>query len=223
MDLTKLGRTEQVLAGAGLLAFIFSFFTWVTGSITVPGEGSSSGSSDAWQDPSGFNDWFPILLLLVYGIILFLPALGVAVPIPALAQASTRAFIGLVISALGVLLWVIQALTYPSLSDLESSSGMSSAEIAAAHITGSVSLEYGYYIVLVLGLAAGVQSYLGFKQAGGSFARIGDAFKARTAAVQAQQTPAYGAPAQPGAEQPQAPYAQPPQDPQQPPQAPYGS
>lgn len=132
MDLTKLGRTEQVLSAAGLLAFIFSFLPWWGGTI----EGVS-GSSNAWQDPSGFNDWFPILLLLVYGVVLFLPALGVQVNAPLLASAANRAFVGLVLSALGVLLWAIQGLTYPSLSDLDGDLGA-----LGEHLTGSVGPDW---------------------------------------------------------------------------------
>ena len=222
MDLSKLGRTEQVLSAAGLLAFIFSFLPWYSGTIL-----GVSGSSDAWQVPSGFNDWFPILLLLIYGVVLFLPAVGVALNVPLLASAANRAFIGLVLSALGVLLWAIQGLTYPSLSDLTGGLGS-----LGGTVTGSVGPGWAYYVVLVIGLAAGVQSYLGFTQAGGSLAQVGASFKARTQAVQEQPAQPYGAVPQPG----QAPYGVPQQpgeypapqqpaygdQPQQPPQPPYG-
>ncbi|WP_034272187.1 hypothetical protein [Actinospica robiniae] len=200
MDLTKLGRTERVLSAAGLLAFIFSFLPWWGG--TVDGY---SGSENGWSTPSGFNDWFPVLLLLVYGVILALPALGVQVNLPFLASAANRAFVGLVLSALGVLLWAIQGLTYPSLHD-----------IAGVALSGSVGPEWGYYVTLVIGLGALVQSYLGFTQAGGSLAQVGAMFKARTQAIQQQQGQPYGAAPQQGQPygQPQQPYAQP--------QAPYG-
>ncbi|MBR7834398.1 hypothetical protein KDL01_14075 [Actinospica durhamensis] len=210
MDLTKLGRTEQVLSAAGLLAFIFSFLPWYSGTIL-----GVSGSSDAWQTPSGFNDWFPVLLLLIYGVVLFLPAVGVALNVPLLASAANRAFIGLVLSALGVLLWAIQGLTYPSLSDLTGGLGS-----LGGTVTGSVGPGWAYYVVLVIGLAAGVQSYLGFTQAGGSLARVGAAFKARSQAVAQQPSQPYGVPQQPcqypAPEQPA--YG----DQPQPPQPPYG-
>lgn len=216
MDLTKLGRTEQVLSAAGLLAFIFSFLPWWGG--TVMG---LSGHENAWSDPSGFNDWFPILLLFIYGIILFLPALGVQLNAPLLANAANRAFIGLVLSALGVLLWAIQGLTYPSLSDLVGADG----GLGGVQISGSVGPQWAYYVVLVIGLAALVQSYLGFTQAGGSFAQVGASFKARTQAVQQQPGQPYGVPPQqdPAQQQPyvqpQQPYAPPVQEV---PQPPYG-
>lgn len=213
MDLTKLGRTEQVLTAAGLLAFVFSFLPWWGG--TVMG---ISGSENAWSDPSGFNDWFPILLLFAYAVILFLPAIGVQLNAPLLADAANRAFIGLALSALGVLLWAIQGLTYPSLSDLTGGA-------ALPEVTGSVGPEWAYFVVLVIGLAALVQSYLGFTQAGGSLGQVSAAVKARTQAVQQQPGQPYGAPqdAQQPYAAPQAPYAEPPQQPPYGDQPPAGS
>ena len=201
MDLSKLGRTEQVLTAAGLLLFVFSFFPWFSGTVTYL-DSSYSGHSDAWADPSGFIDWFPILLLLVYAIVLALPAFGVVVSAPFLAKPANRAFIGLVLSAFAVLLFAIQGLTYPSVP---------------AGFGGSVGPGWAFYLCLLIALGAGVQSYLGFTQQGGSFAQIGASFQARTATVQQQQQPPYG-------QQP-PPYGapgQPPQDPQQPPAPPTG-
>lgn len=204
MDLTKLGRTEQVLSAAGLLAFIFSFLPWYSASL-----GPISVNRSGWQDPSGANDWLPMLLLFVYAVILFLPAVGVQVNMPFLANAANRAFVGLAISALCVLLWAIQGLTYPDWKDL--TGGFESG--------GSAGPAWAYYVTLVIGLGALVQSYLGFTQAGGSLAQVGAMFKARTQAIQQQQGQPYGAaPQQQPFAQPQAPY-----DPQQPPQQPpYG-
>jgi len=204
MDLSKLGRTEQVLAGAGLLLFIASFFPWFSYTLGLGDVGGYSGSENAWSDPSGFNDWFPILLLFVYAIVLALPAFGVAVNAPQLASPVNRAFIGLVLSALAVLLFAIQGLTYPS--------------IPAGY--GSAGPGWGYYVGLVLALAAGAQSYLGFTQQGGSLANVGAALKARTQTAQGSENQApYGQGQQPY--QPQQPYQQPtfgqaPQEPQQP-------
>jgi hypothetical protein len=203
MDLTKLGRTERVLAGAGIALFIASFFPWFSVTADLVTGGSASASYDAWSYPSGFNDWFPILLLLAYAIVLALPAFGTAINAPILADPANRAFIGLVLSALAVLLFAIQGLTYPSFP---------------AGLAGSAGPSWGYYLALLLALAAGVQSYLGFSQAGGSLAQVGAAFKSRTQ-QQTQQVPTaapYG--------QPQQPYGQPPQQQGYQPhaQAPYG-
>jgi hypothetical protein len=190
MDLSKLGRTEQVLSAVGLLLFVLSFLPWY--SISYLG---FSWSADAWSDPSGFLDWFPVLLLLVYGVILALPAFGVAVDIPTLASPVNRAFIGLALSAFAVLLFAIQGLTYPSAD-------------------GYGGPSWAYFVALVLALAAGAQSYLGFTQQGGSFAQVSEGFKARTqGAAPARQVPGqqqYG----------QQPYQQPEEQGQQPPAPP---
>jgi len=229
MDLSKLGRTERVLSAAGILLFIVSFFPWFSASLDLGVAGTYSVSRNGWSNPSGFNDWFPVLLLLVYGVVLALPAFGVAINAPLLANPTNRAFIGLVLSAFAVLLFAIQGLAYPGASDIGATSAGPS---------------WGYYIALLIALAAGVQSYLGFTQQGGSFANVGAAFKARTQAVQAQQPPVQpghppygGQPQQPYQQQsygqpptfgqaPQQPMApQEPQQPyqQQPPTPPYGS
>lgn len=159
MDLSKLGRTEQVLSAAGILLFIFSFLPWY--SISYLG---MTWTADAWSNPSGFEDWFPALLLFLYGVVLALPAFGVEVNLPTLASAVNRAFIGLVLSAFAVLLFAIQGLTYPSAD-------------------GYGGPSWGYYISLIIALAAGVQSYLGFTQQGGTFAQISEGLKARTQAA----------------------------------------
>jgi hypothetical protein len=222
MDLSKLGRTEQVLSSAGLLLFILSFLPWFSAS-----SGYYSGTADAWSWPSGFNDWFPMLLLFFYAIVLMLPAFGVVVAVPILARPTNRAFIGLVLCAFAVLMFAIQGLTYPG-----------------GGFGYSAGPSWAYYLSLLIVLGAGVQCYLGFTQQGGSFAQVGAAFQARTQAVQQQQQQApYGggqAPQQPpyggGQVPPQPPYGggggggnqvpQPPyggQAPQQAPhQAPYG-
>jgi hypothetical protein len=230
MDLRKLGRTEQVLAGAGIVLFIVSFFPWFSASVNAGFGITYSGHADAWSSPSGFLDWFPVLLLLAYAVVLALPAFGVAVNIPALASATNRAFAGLALSAFALLLFAIQGLTYPSLP---------------GDISGSAGPSWGYYIALLVVIASGAQSYLAFTRSGGSLAHVGAALKARTQPAQQsgpapygydqqQAQPPYGAGVQPPygqpAQQPQPPYGQPPQQAygQQPvygqaPQQPYAS
>lgn len=211
MDLSKLGRTELVLAAGGLLLFIASFLPWFSVSL-----GPYEWHASAWSWPSGFNDWFPVLLLFVYGVVLALPAFGVVLNLPLLANAANRAFVGLVLSALAVLLFAIQGLTYPSADGADAGP------------------SWGYFVALIIALATGAQSYLGFTQQGGSFANVSAALKARTQAVQQQNQAPYGQPQQPpypqGQQfQQQQSYGEAPtfgsqapsQDPQQPPQQ-YG-
>ena len=214
MDLNKLGRTEQVLAAAGLVLFVVSFFPWYSYSYGGAFGGTYSNTISAWSYPSGFEDWFPILLLLAYGIVLALPAFGVTVNAPFLANPKNRAAIGLALSAFATLLFAIQGLTYPSLD-------------------GAGGPSWGYFAGLVIVIAAGVQSYRGYTQSGGSFSKLGAMFTVDAAARQQgqqqpyygqqQAQPPYGAPGGPGAQppygQPQPPYGAQPQPPQQPPYA----
>ena len=227
MDLQKLGRVERVLAAAGIVLFIVGFFPWFSVSVNAGLGVSYSGHANAWSSPSGFIDWFPILLLLAYAVVLALPAFGVAVNIPALASATNRAFVGLALSAFALLLFALQGLTYPGVP---------------SGFPGSAGPSWGYYIALLVVIASGVQSYLGFTKAGGSLAHVGAALKARTQPAaqsgaspygQQQAQPPYGAGVQPPygqpAQQPQPPYGQPPQQQAygqppafgQPPQQPY--
>ncbi|HWG25808.1 hypothetical protein [Actinospica sp.] len=203
-----------MLSAAGLLLFIFSFLPWFSASVDMGILGSASGHANAWSDPSGFIDWFPVLLLLVYGVVLALPAFGVELNVPQLASGVNRAFIGLVLSAFAVLLFAIQGLTYPSLP---------------AGISGSAGPSWGYFVALVIALAAGAQSYLGFTQQGGSLAAVGAGIKARTQQSAAQPEPQSEpqpepAPFVPPQQQPfQQPEDQAEQPQQQPPAPPVGS
>lgn len=161
MDLTKLGRTERVLAIVGLLAFINSFLDWY--SVTFKGFGLAGvASSDytvsgnAWN--VGFWAWFPMLLLLAVGIVVALPAFGQRVAIRGGYAALGSA------TLLATIIVLIRWLTYPSASGLYSAGA-----------------DYGTYIGLILGVVATAFAYLGFTAAGGNLARFGDAFKVQPA------------------------------------------
>lgn len=162
MDLTKLGRTERILAIVGLLAFIDSFLDWY--SVTVKGfslggvtTGSDTISGNAWN--VGFWAWFPMLLLLAVGVVAALPAFGRTVAIRGGYAALGSA------TLLATIIVLIRWLTYPT---------------ANSFVTAGA--DYGTYVGLVLGVVATVFSYLAFTAAGGSINRIGDAFKAPTGA-----------------------------------------
>ena len=167
MDLTKLGRTERVLAIVGLLAFIDSFLPgWYT--VSAPSAsvlgvtyGGGSAGFNGWQYPSGFLTWFPALLFFALGVVVALPAFGVFVKLPA-----SNALIGLAVSAVAVLFFLIQWATYPSVP----------AELAGV----SAGADWAFFVGLVLAVGAGVFSYLGFTAEGGSLAAIGQSIKART-------------------------------------------
>ena len=160
MDLTKLGRTERVFAIVGLLAFINTFLPWwsvsAKGSIAALAGTDASASGNAWD--IGFWAWFPMLLLLVLGILVALPAFGRTVVI----RGGYAAFgaVSLLATIIVLILW----LTYsPVPSEL------------SAYVDSSAS--FGTYLALVLGIVATVFAYLAFTAAGGSLNKFGDAFK----------------------------------------------
>ncbi|HEV3172794.1 MAG TPA: hypothetical protein VGZ32_20775 [Actinocrinis sp.] len=178
MDLTKLGRTERVLAIVGLLAFIDSFLSWY--SVTIKGfslgsvsAGGYSASDNAWN--IGFWAWFPMLLLLAVGVVVALPAFGQRVAIRGGYAALGSA------TLLATIIVLIRWLTYPSASDL----------------VGSAGADYGTYVGLILCIVATVFAYLGFTAEGGSLAALGQSIKARTQPSQQQAPPEYQQPPQP--------------------------
>ena len=189
MDLTKLGRTERVLAIVGLLAFIDSFLPWWSFNI-----GPISGSESGWS--VGIGGWFPILLLIAIGVLAALPAFGQSVNIRGGYAAYGAA------ATLATLIILIRWLTYPSASDLYGSAGAS----------------FGTYVGLVLGIVAIVFAYLGFTAAGGTLNNIGAAFKGQQQPQEAGYAPPAGGYvppasgyAQPGEQPPTWGQQQPPQ------------
>lgn len=148
MDLTKLGRTERVLAIVGLLAFIDSFLPWWSLSV-----GPISVSESGWS--VGIGGWLPLLLLLAVGVIVALPAFGQSVSVRG-GYASFGAA-----ALLATIIILIRWLTYPSASGLY----------------GSAGADFGTYVGLILGIVATVFAYLGFTAAGGSLNDLGAAFK----------------------------------------------
>lgn len=163
MDLTKLGRTERILAIVGILAFVDTFLPWYTAS--AKGElatfGAGSYSSNGWS--SGFAAWFPLILLIAIGVVAALPAFG-----RQFAVRGGYAAIGAA-ALVATLLILIRWLTYPSVP----------ADEAALVDAGA---DFGTYIGLILGVVATVFSYLAFTASGGSINRFGDAFKTPTGA-----------------------------------------
>jgi hypothetical protein len=161
MDLTKLGRSERVLAVVGLLAFINSFLPWY--SVSTKGGAASFGvsysaSGNAWS--IGFGAWFPSLLLLAVGVLVALPAFGRNVSIRG-GYAALGA-----LALLATIIILIRWLTYPSIP----------AEEASFIDAGA---SFGTYVGLVLGIVATAFGYLGFTAAGGTLNNFADAFKSQ--------------------------------------------
>jgi hypothetical protein len=72
-DVKRLTPLEWAGGGAGVLAFIVSFFPWYSFDVA----GFASGSASAWN--TGFLAWFSVLLLMGAGVVVLLPHFGVQV------------------------------------------------------------------------------------------------------------------------------------------------
>jgi hypothetical protein len=194
MDLTKLGRTERVLAVAGLLVFIDSFLPWYSVSA-----GAYSASANGWG--VGFGGWFPVLLILAVGVVAALPAFG-----QSFSVRGGYAAYG-VVTLVATLIILIRWLTYPS------DNGLASAGVSAG-------ASFGTYIAVIVGIVAVVFSYLGFTAGGGSLNNLGAAFSAPAQQFQPGAQPYPPSPPQYQAGPPPQYQQAPPYQPEPPTQAP---
>ncbi|HEX6358293.1 hypothetical protein [Actinophytocola sp.] len=72
-DVKRVTPLEWAGGGAGVLAFIVSFFPWYS----IDFEGFGGGSLSAWN--TGFLAWFSVLLLMGAGVLVLMPHFGVEV------------------------------------------------------------------------------------------------------------------------------------------------
>ena len=104
-DVKRVTTLEWAGIGAGVLAFIVSFFPWV--SIDFGDEFGTLGidtsvSGSAWD--AGFLAWFSVLLLLGAAVVVILPHFGTVVP--------QRSMIWLGVSAAAFVFILLRWLTY---------------------------------------------------------------------------------------------------------------
>jgi hypothetical protein len=164
MDLSKLGRTERILAVVGLLAFIDSFLPWYTVS-SWPFSASASG----WG--VGVGGWLAMLLLLAIGVICALPAFGRSLAV----RGGYAAFGSASVFALVIVL--IRWLTFPSAGD----NGLDG-------ISESAGAGFGTYVGVALCVVSTVFCYRAFTAAGGTLNNLGAAFTTKSS-DEWQQTP----------------------------------
>ncbi|HEY6423141.1 MAG TPA: hypothetical protein VIY28_07805 [Pseudonocardiaceae bacterium] len=149
----KATTLDWVVVGAGLLAYISSFFRWYQTSISVFGIERSAGVN-AWN--AGFGAWFAVLLLVVAGGLVLASMLvgwrGAPTPLITLG-ASTLAFVTI------VLRWV----TFPDANGGQV--GVDDVEIGSL-FTASGGAGFGLYVGLIAALAAAVASFLSFRAGG---------------------------------------------------------
>lgn len=136
---------NEVVVGAGLVAFVSSFLPWYSSSVSVFGV-HSSVSVDAWD--SGFAAWFSVLLLLAASV---LALLGVLDESWRRSVPRWLATLGLSILAFGMILgrWATfrdQAVLQGSPRHLDISVG------SAFSASGGVAI--GLYLCLIAAIAA---------------------------------------------------------------------
>jgi len=140
-DVKQVTPLEWTGVGAGALAFIVSFFPWV--SIDITGLVSESGS--AWN--TGFLAWFSVLLLMVAGGLVIAPHFGVKI--------DRLQLIWLILAGLATLFIIIRWLTLDS--------GLGDYGLLGSSI--DVGAGFGLIVGLLLAIASGVAGFLAFRAA----------------------------------------------------------
>ena len=138
MDLSKLSRSDQIIAGSGLLLFISAFMPWYK--LDVPG----SPSGDGW-DVSFIFGGLPALLGLLSAGIVIATKLGNA-KMPEMPFTTGQAMLGA--GALAALLVLIKLLVgedacgFGGCIDLDRAWGLFLATLAALGLAGGGFLAY---------------------------------------------------------------------------------
>lgn len=135
-DVKRVTTLEWAGIGAGLAAFIFSFFPWASVDVGDGGMLDAMGIStsvSAWG--AEFLGWFPILLLIGAAAVVFLPHVGVEVPRQSLTW--------LILSGLATLLILLRLLTLGQF----------------------VSPSVGLFLGLIAAIVSGVAAFLAFRAA----------------------------------------------------------
>lgn len=133
-DVKRVTTLEWAGIGAGALAFVVSFLPWASidlgGGELLSSMGVSTSVS-AWN--AGFLGWFPVLLLVAAGVLVFLPHVGVEVP--------RRAMTWLILAGVSVLFILLRLVTLESF----------------------ISPGAGLFLGLIVAIASGVAALLVFR------------------------------------------------------------
>jgi hypothetical protein len=217
-DFASVNRLDWGIMAAGVLALIFSFFSYY--SYTYKGQfkdicgNDCSRTTGGW---SGFFGWFGVLLALIGAALVALAVFRPSLKLPVPARlAALGAFV------LALLFTLLALLVVPNYN------GLSGADYNRIIDEGH---SFSYWIVLIVILVGAVLSFLRFQQTGGDLAAVFNS--ARSGASQGHGQPQPGGgyqqqgypqqgyqpqgyqPPPPGYQQPQAPQPQPPQPPTQ--------
>lgn len=97
------------IIAAGVLALLFSFFSYYTASVSVSGLGSYSGDENAWH---GFFGWFAALLALAGAAVLAAEFLAPQVKLPAPGRLLTAGLFALATLCVLLALLVVPVQTH---------------------------------------------------------------------------------------------------------------
>lgn len=147
-DPKRLTTTDWVLSGVGVFCFIVSFFHFYTASASLGPLGKVSASKDAWG--AGFGSWFPMLLMLALGVVAFLRAFDVSLPVPGGVPV-----LGLGVSALALIILLLRWVTFPD---------------APAGVDAGPSI--GFWLGGLAVIVGGVFSALEFRKSGMTFNQL---------------------------------------------------
>jgi len=142
LDLKRVTPLEWTGIGAGVLAFIVSFFPWY--SMSYAGIG---GSISAWN--TGFAAWFSVLLLMAAGGLVLAPHFG--------AKVERLPLIWLILAGVATLLILLRWLTLPDDGGLGDLGGGLLGDSGFESGAG-----FGLIVGLILAIASTVAAVLNF-------------------------------------------------------------
>lgn len=139
-DSMKVTALDWVVVGAGLLAYISSFFPWYRAHVSVLGVERFTGADNAWN--AGFGAWFSVLLLVMAGGVVLASAMGVRLP-------ASRPLLTLGLSALAFITILLRWVTFP---DATGGRG----DLDNVEVDGLFAVSSGAGLGLYLGLIAAI-------------------------------------------------------------------
>lgn len=163
-DSTKVTTLDWVVVGAGLLAYISSFFPWYLARVSVLGTERFTSADNAWN--AGFGAWFSVLLLVAAGGMVLASTMGTRL-------ATSRPLITLGLSVLAFITVLLRWVTFPDASGRQGDLG----DLGNVDVDGLFAVSsgagFGLYLGLIAAVAAVVASFLAFRAAGGTIGQPG--------------------------------------------------
>lgn len=144
-DVKNLPRNDQLMLGAGILAFIASFFPFYGISFHAGAFGSASSSVTAWHSYGTLGVLLVIAAVILAAILVFSRS-----TLPDISVSWNVILVGL--AALGTLLIILRAFTY----DTASAPG------------ASVGLKWGAYVVMILCVVFTALAFMRLRSSGDS-------------------------------------------------------